>query len=62
MEVTYNAKEQILQLIGNAQFQQGGSVVESASIEFDLQAKRVKAKGGDEKDGRVTTRLKANKD
>lgn len=61
-EVTYLVEAQILKLVGNAKFQQGGSVVESATIEFDLKAQRVKAQRGKDENSRVTTRLKTKKD
>ena len=62
MEIIYLVETQVLQLSGNAKFQQGGSVVESAKIEFDLKAQRVKAEGDESNNGRVTTRLKTKKD
>jgi len=62
LEITYLVEGQILQLSGTAKFQQGGSVVESAKIEFDLKAQRVKAEGDEAQNGRVTTRLKTKKD
>lgn len=60
-EVTYLVEAQILKLSGNAKFQQGGSVVESTKIEFDLKAQRVKAGDDETNSGRVTTRLKTKK-
>ncbi|MBU2919198.1 MAG: lipopolysaccharide export system protein LptA [Psychrosphaera sp.] len=62
LEITYLVEAQVLQLAGSAKFQQGGSVVESAKIEFDLKAQRVKAEGDESQNGRVTTRLKTKKD
>jgi lipopolysaccharide export system protein LptA len=62
LEITYIVDAKILKLSGTAKFQQGGSVVESAKIEFDLKAQRVKAEGDESKNGRVTTRLKTKKD
>lgn len=62
LEITYLVEAQILQLVGSAKFQQGGSIVESAKIEFDLKAQRVKAEGDEAQNGRVTTRLKTKKD
>lgn len=61
-EITYVVDAQILQLSGDAKFQQGGSVVESAKIEFDLKAQRVKAEADETENGRVITRLKTKKD
>lgn len=55
-EIIYLVESQILQLNGNARFEQGGSLVESGSIEFDLTAQKVKAEGG-----RVSTTLKTKK-
>jgi lipopolysaccharide export system protein LptA len=62
MEIVYLVDSKVLQLSGMAKFQQGGSVVESAKIEFDLKAQRVKADAGESQNGRVTTRLKTKKD
>lgn len=61
IEITYLVEKQILILSGNAVFNQGGSQVTSDTIEFDLKAQRVKAEGDENKDGRVTTRLKTKK-
>lgn len=58
-EITYLVEAQQLNLKGSASFQQGGSVVNSETIEFDLANKRVKADGGNKQNGRVSTRLKA---
>lgn len=59
-EVIYLVNERILELKGSAKYRQGGSVVDSANgnITFDLENKRVKAVGGTENDGRVTTTIK----
>ena len=57
-EIVYFVEKQILKLNGKAVFTQGGSQVTSDTIEFDLQAQRVKAEGDKAQDGRVTTRLK----
>lgn len=59
-EVIYLVNERILELKGSAKYRQGGSVVDSANgnITFDLENKRVKAVGGTENNGRVTTTIK----
>lgn len=62
LEIIYLVELQILQLNGDAKFQQGGSVVESIYIEFDLKAQRVKAGSDESNKKRVTTRLKIRKD
>ncbi len=61
LEVIYLINERILQLNGNAKYQQGASIVESGNIEFDLAAQRVKADGGEATGGRVTTTIKTKK-
>ena len=60
IEVIYLVNERILELKGSAKYRQGGSVVDSANgnITFDLENKRVKAVGGTENNGRVTTTIK----
>ena len=58
LEIIYLVEQQVLKLEGKAVFKQGGSEVISDSVEFDLQAQRVKASGDKEQGGRVTTRLK----
>jgi lipopolysaccharide export system protein LptA len=60
-EIIYLVEAQILQLNGNARFEQGGSLVQSGTIEFDLAAQRVKADGDQSTGGRVTTTLKTKK-
>lgn len=60
-KITYIVDKQILKLNGNATFEQGGSVVRSGTIEFDLSAKLVKADGDQSTGGRVTTTLKTKK-
>lgn len=62
LEITYLVETQTLLLSGTAKFQQGGSVVESAKIEFDLKAQRVKAERDETENGRVITRLRTKKD
>jgi len=57
-EIIYLVEQKILKLEGKAVFKQGASEVISDSVEFDLQAQRVKASGDKEQGGRVTTRLK----
>jgi len=59
--VEYYVESQILKLLGNAHFQQGGSEVKSGNIEFDLAAQRVKADGDEATGGRVTTTIKTKK-
>lgn len=56
--ITYLVEKRVLTLSGEAEFQQGGAKVSSESIVFDLIAQRVKAKGNENDNGRVTTRLK----
>jgi lipopolysaccharide export system protein LptA len=58
MTITYLVESRVLTLTGSAEFQQGGAKVSSETIEFDLIAQRVKAKGDKNDNGRVTTRLK----
>lgn len=61
LQIEYFVDRQILRLIGDAKFQQGGSEVQSGTIEFDLAKKRVKADGDVNSGGRVTTTIKTKK-
>lgn len=60
-EIEYFVTSQTLKLSGDAKFKQGGSEVQSGSIEFDLAKKRVKADGDASTGGRVTTTIKTKK-
>jgi len=60
-EIVYTVDLQVLKLNGEAKFQQGGSLVESGNIEFDLKAQRVKADGDQATGGRVITTIKTKK-
>ncbi|MBU2881924.1 lipopolysaccharide transport periplasmic protein LptA [Psychrosphaera sp. B3R10] len=60
-EIEYFVTTQTLKLSGDAKFKQGGSEVQSGSIEFDLAKKRVKADGDASTGGRVTTTIKTKK-
>ena len=62
IEIIYLVEGKILKLNGEAKFEQGGSVVQSGNIEFDLKAQRVKADGDESSGGRVTTTIKTKKD
>ena len=61
-EIVYVVDVQLLTLSGEAKFEQGGSVVQSGNIEFDLKAQRVKADGDQSTGGRVITTIKTKKD
>ena len=60
-EIIYIVDLQVLKLNGDAQFKQGGSLVQSGTIEFDLKAQRVKADGDESTGGRVVTTIKTKK-
>ena len=60
-EIVYTVDRQVLNLNGDAKFQQGGSLVQSGNIEFDLKAQRVKADGDQATGGRVVTTIKTKK-
>ena len=59
-EITYLVDSRILKLKGKAKFHQGGSMMESNQIEFNLNESRVKADGDKATGGRVTTIIKTN--
>ena len=61
LQIEYFVDTQVLRLLGEAKFKQGGSEVQSSNIEFDLANKRVKADGNVESGGRVTTTIKTKK-
>jgi len=60
-EIVYVVDRQVLTLNGEARFEQGGSLVQSGKIEFDLKAQRVKADGDQSTGGRVITTIKTKK-
>lgn len=61
-EITYQVNIGQLELKGTAKLTQGGSIVSSSSIVFDLNNQRVQAQSGDGEDDRVTTRLKIKRE